>query len=172
MEHQPWDASSGPGDGETYDQHLTRLREDYVRASFKQRLFVIGQRLTDEHYGPNRIATEVAAVEAFARSLVVHTVAVRDGKDVMAVYSDFERARPEKLIGTYLGEKGLGRPEEFFGSTVWTFLLLAVRYRDLVTHEATYLDWSMIEVIVRSCRFALYQLADTVGLGAEVPKAA
>ncbi len=54
----------------------------------------------------------------------------------------------EELILEILSHRALGSPESFFGSDDWRHFLSAVKYRNVLAHECTYLGQDISPVLV------------------------
>ena len=144
--------------GIDYEAELATIRSNYVRSTPQQRLSVIRQRLNDHHFGPNRLVTSVSAVEALARSLVMHTnVASKAG--LLEEYPRYRYRKPEGLIREYLESKGIADPKAFFAEDTWQLFGYAVSYRNLLAHECTYLGLAKFPSLIRACEDMLSALA-------------
>lgn len=78
-----------------YVAERLKLRSIYVNSTPRARLGVIRQclALAEAEIGPTRLVTVVSAVEAFARSIVVHSKA-KVSSDIESVYTTFRDRRP------------------------------------------------------------------------------
>ncbi len=143
--------------GIDYEAELANIRAHYVCASPRQRLAIIRQRLVDHHFGPNRLVTAVSAVEALARSLAMHG-STSSKSNLLDNYPRYSHRKPEGLIREYLGVKGIKDPKEFFGEDTWLLFSYAVKYRNLVTHECTYLGLDKFPSLIDACEDILSAL--------------
>jgi hypothetical protein len=144
--------------GVDYDAELASIRARYVQASPRQRLAIIRQRLSDHHFGPNRLVTAVSAVEALARSLAMHA-SVGAKSELTDIYSKYSHRKPEGLIREYLEIKGVADPKAFFAEDTWQLFGYAVRYRNLLAHECTYLGLAKFPSLIEACEDVLSALA-------------
>lgn len=138
---------------------LHKLRDSYIRAYPRQRLHVIRQRLEDRHFGPNRLVTTVSAVEAYARSLALHRRA-KTRADLTNLYPKYRDTPPKALVAEYLKGRGIDDPTSFFGEDNWKLFGYAVEYRNLLTHECTYLGLDVFPSLIDACEAVLDKLAD------------
>lgn len=136
--------------GINYEAELAAIRSYYVSATPRQRLSVIRQRLEDHHFGPNRLVTAVSAVEGLARSLTMHAAA-RSKSEIKTLYPKYSHRKPEGLVREYLEFKGITDPDTFFAEDTWRLFGYAVKYRNLLTHECTYLGLEKFPSLVKAC---------------------
>jgi hypothetical protein len=143
-----------------YVAELERIRSKYISVSPRQRLHVIRQRLANPDHGPNTLVTHVSAVEALARSLVLHNA----GSDPSAQYSKFRNHDPDKLVALFLERIRAGTPAEVLGQDVWQKFRYAVSYRNLLVHECTYLGQDKYPQLENACQLVLSKLIELAGL--------
>lgn len=136
--------------GINYDAELVSIRARYIEATPRQRLAIIRQRLEDHHFGPNRLVTVVSAVEALARSLAMHESATTKA-DLVAMYPRYSHRKPEGLVREYLAAKGIADPKAFFAEDTWELFGYAVKYRNLLAHECTYLGRVKFPSLIEAC---------------------
>ncbi|HSH71489.1 MAG TPA: hypothetical protein VK974_00390 [Methylophilaceae bacterium] len=152
--------------GIDYESELATIRDAYVSATPQQRLNIIRQRLSDHHFGPNRLVTAVSAVEALARTLVMH--ANHDTKaEIRTNYSKYQYRKPEGLIRQYLESKGITDAKALFAEDTWQLFGYAVQYRNLLAHECTYLGMDKFPSLIEACEEVLAALAKLEGVGAQ-----
>ena len=150
--------------GIDFEAELARLRDDYMAAAPGQRLNVIHQRLDDHHFGPNRLVTEVCAVEGFARCLMVsHGARGREAR-LRAYYSKYRNWGASSLVREYLAVKKAGTPQEVFGTDSWRLYGHAIGFRNLLAHECTYLGLQKFEPLIGACRAVLTGLVRLSGV--------
>lgn len=149
-----------------YVARLKKLRDSYITAYPRQRLHVIRQRLEDHHFGPNRLVTSVSAVEAYARSLALHRRA-KTRADLKTHYPKYRDTPPKALISDYLKARGVDDPTSFFGEDNWKLFGYAVEYRNLLTHECTYLGLDVFPSLIEACEAVLDKLADPASFHAK-----
>jgi hypothetical protein len=103
--------------------HPEELQRLYAVATPAARLRAIKQRLASAHgeLGTTRLVTLVSAVEAMARSLVVHSA-----------------GRPTvELVEEVLRLRGARPGAEHFDRDDWELFEVGTLYRDLIVHECT-----------------------------------
>jgi len=146
-----------------YAAELQELRRIYVRSTPKQRLHIILQRIDNPSHGPNLLVTHVSAVEAFARTLVMHAKAT--SKDHLeSGYGRFRDREVKSLIVQYLTDRHGRAPADTFGPATWQRFAHAVNYRNLLVHECTYLGQQRYPQLIQACQDVLHQLAQLEGL--------
>jgi hypothetical protein len=143
-----------------YVAELERIRSVYISVSPLQRLRVIRQRLANPDHGPNTLVTHVSAVEALARSLVLHNA----GSDPSAQYSKFRNHDSDKLVALFLERIRAGSPAEVLGHDVWQKFRYAISYRNLLVHECTYLGQDKYPKLEDACQLVLSKLIELAGL--------
>ena len=144
--------------GIDYEAELAAIRDAYVCATPRQRLHIIRQRLSDHHFGPNRLVTAVSAVEALARTLAMHASCATK-VEMSANYSKYRNRKPEGLIRDYLETKGIADPKAFFAEDTWQLFGYAVQYRNLLAHECTYLGMDKFPSLIEACEEIVSALA-------------
>lgn len=135
----------------------------YVNSTPSQRLHVALQRINFTDHAPNLLVTRVSAVEALARSLLVHHLAV-SRSDPLSFYELFRHTGPTSLVEAYLQVKAASTPGAVLGETTWEMFGQAVYYRNLLVHECTYLGQDKTPTLLEACRFTLQKLAEISGL--------
>jgi hypothetical protein len=145
-----------------YVTRLERLRESYVVAYPRQRLRVIRQRLDDHHFGPNRLVTSVSAVEAYARCLALHLRA-RKRENLRRLYPRYRDKGPKALVAEYSNARGIDDLPAFFGEDNWKLFGYAIDYRNVITHECTYLGLDVFPSLIEACEAVLGKLEELAG---------
>ena len=145
-----------------YATRLQTLRDSYVVAYPRQRLHVIRQRLKDHHFGPNRLVTSVSAVEAYARCLVLHQKAHKR-ENLKKLYPKYRDRGPKALVAEYSKARGVDDLPSFFGEDNWKLFGYAVDYRNVITHECTYLGLDVFPSLIEACEAILSKLEDLAG---------
>lgn len=138
----------------SYDAEAASLRSVYVQSLPSARYGIIKKRLAYEEIGPVRLVTMVSAVEALARSVLVHWSSptcsgIDDG------YESFKRMEPVKLIRALCSLKGLDQPESQFSEDTWELFSSAVVFRNLVVHECTFLGQDKYPSMIRAAEEVL-----------------
>ena len=146
-----------------FDQHRSDLRDIYVKSMPRQRLNVALQRLNNSDNDPNLLVTRVSAVEALARSLLVHHLATGSA-EALSFYDKFRHTGPTALVEAYTRAKCDAAPGELVGTDTWELFGHAVHYRNLLVHECTYLGQDKTPALLTACRMVLHKLAEISGL--------
>jgi len=149
-----------------YVAELERIRVAYINSLPRQRLSVIRQRLANPNHGPNTLVTRVSAVEALARSLVMHGSS-KAGHPPSSQYGRFRAADPDKLVAFYLEQLRLEKPDQVFGQATWQRFRYAVSYRNLLVHECTYLGQDKYPYLEQACDLILAKLVELAGIAVE-----
>jgi hypothetical protein len=152
-------------------EHPEELQRAYATATPAARLRVIKQRLASAHgeMGSTRLVTVVSAVEALARSLVVHS-AGRPPSTAEMRHRQFRQTGPIELVEEVLRLRGAGRPIPYFERDAWDLFEAATRYRDLIVHECSYVGQDRYPHLVAASETVLRGLIELAGLEAG-PKA-
>jgi hypothetical protein len=127
------------------------------------RLNVALQRIGNSEHEPNLLVTRVSAVEALARSLLVHHHAKGD-TELMHIYERYRSKGPQALVEEYFRAKCASSPADVLGNDTWELFDHAVYYRNLLVHECTYLGQDKTPVLIEACRSVLLKLAVSAGL--------
>lgn len=146
-------------------QHPDELQRAYALATPAARLRVIKQRLASAHgeMGSARLVTMVSAVEALARSLVVHA-AGRPASTAEMRHRQFRAIGPVELVDEVLRLRGAPPPARLFGDETWDLFEVAVRYRDLIVHECTYVGQDRHPYLISAAEAVLHGLVELAGL--------
>jgi hypothetical protein len=144
---------------------LEQLRNAHAVAKPGARLGVIRQRLAraEAETGPVRLVAVVSAVEALARSLVVHA----PGRPTATSHFRYQQVRqkaPMDLVEEALRLHGGGPAAQQFGEAAWQLFGLAHQARNLVVHECTVLSHDKYPPLIAACERVLEGLVDTGGL--------
>lgn len=146
-----------------YATELSDLRNRYVSVHPQSRLNVICKRLAQAEIGPTRLVTVVSAVEALARSLVIHTSS-RTKAEIARVYESYRFEKPEMLVKEFLNWHGHLDPEIYFQEDTWSLFLSAVGFRNLIVHECTYLGQDKFPSLIQASEEVLSALIILGGL--------
>jgi hypothetical protein len=146
-------------------QELERLRKAVVTSKPGARLVAIRQKLARSEGEPaaTRLVTAVAAVEALARSLVVHGPH-RPPATAHIRYQQMLFSGPLELVEESLRIHGAGAPVEFFGRETWSLFELAHQFRNLAVHECTSVEAATAAPLIRAAERVLEGLVETGGL--------
>lgn len=148
-----------------YNYSLDLLRDIYACSPPHARLNVIDQRIGFKDSLPNNLVTSLSAVEALARSLLVHLDS--PSKDhLLATYKKYRLTSPEKLVAQVMFRHGVDRSElsSFFGEDTWELFGYAVGFRNLITHECTYVGQDKAPSMIQACEEVLEKLKLIGGL--------
>lgn len=151
--------------------HPEELQRAYAIATPAARLRVIRQRLASAHgeMGSTRLVTVVSAVEALARSLVVHA-AGRPASTAEMRHRQFRQTGPVELVEEVLRLRGARPPQQHFDADTWKLFEAATCYRDLIVHECTYVGQDRHPHLIAAADAVLHGLVELAGLEAR-PKA-
>lgn len=144
---------------------LEQLRKTYAGAKPSARLAAIRQRLAraDEESGPARVVATVSAVEALARSLVVHA----PGRPPATAHFRYQQVRskqPPDLVEEALRLHGGRTPGDHIGAETWALFGLAVQVRNLAVHECTFAGADRYPRLVDAAERVLETLVEAAGL--------
>lgn len=144
---------------------LEQLRRTYAGAKPSARLAAIRQRLAraDEDGGPTRVVALVSAVEALARSLVVHA----PGRPPATAHFRYQQVRskqPTDLVEEALRLHGGRTPGDHLGAETWALFGLAVQVRNLLVHECTSVSHDKAPRLVDAAERVLESMVEAAGL--------
>ncbi|MGZ5179710.1 MAG: hypothetical protein ACXWC6_03190 [Ramlibacter sp.] len=150
---------------EELDEGLIQLRRVYAQSKPAVRLAAIRLRLASakEDSGPTRLITTVSAVEALARSLVVHA----PGRPASTAHFRYQQVRQKtalELVEEVLRLYGAKPAADHFGEETYRCFALADQYRDLVVHECTYPGHEKSQQLIEACERVLDGMVSTAGL--------
>jgi hypothetical protein len=145
--------------------HPDELLRAYAMATPAARLRAIKQRLASVHaeMAPTRLVTMVGAVEALARSLVVHASG-RPPHTAEMRHRQFRDTGPADLVQEVLRLRGAGPAGQHFAEAAWTGFEAAVRYRDLIVHECTFVGQDRLDHLIADADTVLRGLIELAGL--------
>ncbi|MDE2235770.1 MAG: hypothetical protein KGK44_09505 [Gammaproteobacteria bacterium] len=146
-----------------YVSELLKLRKTYVSAQPQSRLNVIRKRLANNEVGPTKLVTVVSAVEALARSLIIHGNA-KTSEAVDRAYAQVKLKDADTLVEDYLRQLGQPKPTDFFVGETWLLFRNAVNFRNLVVHECTYLGQDKYPSLINAGLEVLENLVRLGGL--------
>jgi len=146
-------------------QRLEELRQIYVKATPRQRFQVALQRLDYKDSGPNQLIQHVSAVEGFARSVALD-LERKSGTPVEQAYNRLRNVGPVALIRDHISPTVQTAPEVLFGSEDWELFDVAVQFRHLLVHEATFLGQRYSNQLIPVCRKVLDKLGEIAGVNA------
>jgi hypothetical protein len=132
------------------------LRKIYVNAPAQSRLNIILKRLAESEIGPVKLITIVSGIEALARSLLTNHDAFQGNIDEK--YTKYRYKKPEELVEEFLALKGYINYSDYFKNDTWSLFKSAVNFRNLITHECTYLGQDKYPILITSCEIILESL--------------
>lgn len=130
------------------------LRELYVVATLSQRYRVARDRIDHPSLGPSLLVNVVSALEGFARAIAVKA-AVKRGEAVESAYNQLRNLGPVRLIAEHVCPAYHIAPVAAFGEVAWNALPEAVRFRNLLVHEATYLNGATCDALISAAAHVL-----------------
>lgn len=133
------------------------LREAYKKGSLKQRHSVARQRMENPEHGPNIVVNSFAAFEGYARAVAVK-VLVESGTTPNAAYDFHRNHDATELIEKHICPAFRTSPAKLFGSA-WNDIPDAVSYRNVLVHDATYLNNATCKRLISSLRHCFDRLA-------------
>ena len=133
-----------------YKSELASIREMYVLGTPQVRLNVINNRLNEPEIGAVKLVTIVSCIEALVRSLVVHLKA-QNKNEIQHVYEKHRNQKPESLVEEYLKHNGCNDCSSFYQDDTWVLFQNAVKFRNLIVHECTYLGQDKYPSLISAC---------------------
>lgn len=146
-------------------EHPQELQRTYAIATPAARLRAIKQRLATAHaeMGSTRLVTVVSAVEALARSLVVHASG-RPASTAEMRHRQYRHAGPVELVEEVLRLRGAAPGAQHFEGEDWELFEVATVYRDLVVHECSSIGQDRHPFLIAACETVLGGLVELAGL--------
>jgi hypothetical protein len=137
--------------------------EKYISVPPQSRLKVIKKRLDALESGPTYLITIVSAVEALVRSMLVNNQA-KSANEIASRYTKYIYKNPDEMVEEILTINGHSKPEKYFSGDTWRLFCYAIKYRNLVVHECTYLGQDKYPALVDAAREILDELIKIGGL--------
>jgi hypothetical protein len=146
-------------------EHPDELQRTYAMATPTARLRVIKQRLAGAQgeMGSTRLVTIVSAVEALARSLVVHS-AGRPASTAEMRHRQLRNTGPVELVEEVLRLRGVVGAAKHFEGETWELFEVAAHYRNLIVHECTYVGPDRHPYLIAATEAVLRGLIELAGL--------
>ena len=141
----------------------SELRAVYEGATLSQRYSVAKQRINDPGGEPNRVVTAVAALEGFARAVAVD-YRTKVGELADAAYSELRHETLINLLWNHIVPQLDGGGARLGDRKDWAMLGRAVRFRNLLVHEATFLHGGTARELRNCAEGFLNRLAEAVGV--------
>jgi hypothetical protein len=138
------------------------LRKMYVKATLRQRYGVAIQRIDNPGLGPSLLVNVVSALEGFSRAVAMRGL-VTDGVPLEQAYKRLKHLGAVDLLVDHVCPKYRVAPRDAFGSGAWDQLPEAVEFRNLLIHEATYLNGGTSKRLIAASRHTLDTLAALSG---------
>ncbi|HZY18796.1 MAG TPA: hypothetical protein VFE82_09955 [Ramlibacter sp.] len=150
---------------------LERIREAHGTAHPSARFRLIKQRLAraEAEAGPVRLTATLAAVEALARSLVVHAPG-RPKASAGIRYGQARSVGPLELVQEVLRLHGQPDPAACLGAQTWERFGLADQCRDLAVHECTDVAEAHYPELIEATDKVLESLVEVAGLPRLIPE--
>jgi hypothetical protein len=146
-------------------QELAHLQTMHAVSTPAARFRLIKQRLaragTDA--GPGRLVTTLAAVEALARSLVVHSSG-RPASTAAMRYTQFRHAGAVEMVEEVLRLRGAPDAVAHFAGDTWQLFELATQYRNLLVHECTSLGDASYPPMIAAAEAVFHHMVELAGL--------
>lgn len=139
-----------------FDDHLLNLRNSYINATFTQRCAIARQRIEDPECMPNQLCNNSAALEAVARSLAIDLL-TKKGQTVDEAYKELAYKTTTQIIKQFICTETSKTPGELLGDT-WELIEYVEKYRNLLSHEGTYLRSGYADQLVNACQVAITKL--------------
>jgi hypothetical protein len=146
-------------------QDLEQLRSTYVVLKPSARLAMVRQRLakSEGESAATRLVATLAAVEALARSLVVHAPH-RPPATAPIRYQQMRTTGALELVEEALKVYGSPPAVDVFGAQDWDRFEIATLYRDTLVHECTAPAADKYPMLVESAERVLETLVKVGGL--------
>ena len=139
-----------------------QLRDLYVAGTLKQRYRIACQRIDFPQLGPSVLVNAVSALEGFSRAIAVR-VLVQAGTSVQKAYQFHRSTGTIDLITKHICPWLRTTPTAAFGAKVWQQIPEAVEFRNLLIHEATFLNGGTCKRLIAASRHCLDTLAALSG---------
>jgi len=142
-----------------YDKHLEDLRELYIKATPSQRLKVALDRMNFPECGPNKLIQAVSAVEGLSRALLLNAK-VTGGESIDLAYNEIRRYNAKRLVKEYICRYHGSNPTDFISNDVWITFCHAIKYRNLLIHECTFLRHNYSKQLVDASLIVFKKLSE------------
>jgi hypothetical protein len=142
----------------TEDISAEELRGLYIGANLRQRYHVASQRIQYPSLQPNLLVNAVSALEGFARSVALHK-ATQGGEAVDVAYARLRNLTPIDLLTVHICPSFGLEPAVAFGNDAWSKLAEAVKCRNVLIHEAAFLNGKQSDFLT----VAVLHIFETLG---------
>ena len=139
-----------------------RLRDLYLKGTLPQRYGVACQRIDQPGLGPSVLVNAVSALEGFSRAVAVRAL-VRAGTRLQAAYEYHRGTGVVDLIAKHICPAFQTTPIAAFGAQAWKQIPEAVEFRNLLIHEAAFLNGGTCKRLIGASRHCLDRLAEVTG---------
>jgi hypothetical protein len=138
------------------------LRELYIKGTLRQRYGIACQRIDHPELGPSVLVNAVSALEGFSRAVAVRAL-VTAGTRLDDAYRYHRLTGAVDLIAKHICPAYRTTPIATFGANAWKQIPEAVEFRNLLIHEATFLDGGTCKRLIAASRHCLDRLAALTG---------
>ncbi|MBU2862489.1 hypothetical protein KO489_01385 [Reinekea forsetii] len=142
-----------------YEEHLKSLRESYFRLVPRLRFDIAKKRISNTNAGANEIINKVSALEGVLRSIVIWQLNQNE-KPSEDLYNKYRHMSAPKLYEKLCELLGV---ERIISSETYEVVEYAVKYRNLLAHECTYLGQDTYPGLIKACDELLVELAKLSG---------
>ena len=117
-----------------------QLRALYLNGTLRQRFRIAAQRVDRSTIGhPSTLVNAVSALEGFARAVAIKAL-LNSGTSLDEAYAYLRDVGPRDLITKHVCPAYGASPEHAFGAVAWRHIPEAIEFRNLLIHEATFLN--------------------------------
>jgi hypothetical protein len=134
-----------------YGKQLKWLRTVYEQSTPGERAKVALNRMKKPDAGPNLLITAVSAVEGLARALAVN-IQIGAGTAPVLAYRKLRNEKVEELLVRVVAPASGTTMPTLVGSETWEEFKWAVQYRNLLIHEAAFLDEGYCTRLLKATR--------------------
>lgn len=138
-----------------------QLRALYLRGTLRQRYRIAAQRFDRASVGPSDLVNCVSALEGFARAVAMRRL-TDAGNPLKEAHDYLRNVGVVELITKHICPAYQVTPDAAFGTAIWKQIPEAIEYRNLLVHEATFLNGGTCKRLIKAtlaCFDALGNLA-------------
>lgn len=135
-----------------------QLRDIYVASTLRQRYSIACQRIEHPDLGPSVLVNAVSALEGFSRAIAVRALS-QAGMSIGEAYQFHRNTGTVDLIAKHICPWLRTTPTTAFGAKAWRQIPEAVEFRNLLIHEATFLNGGTCKRLIAASRHCLDRLA-------------
>jgi hypothetical protein len=155
-------APSTSGQSDPYELTPKQLRDIYIRGTLRQRYRIAAQRFDSATVHPSTLVNAVSAMEGFARAVAVHQL-VGVGLSVEKAYEYVKKLGIVDLVEKHICPALQVSPRALFGAGSWGAIPKAVEFRNVLVHEAAFLNGGTCRRLTNATESCLSVLARRVG---------